>query len=318
MSQAKPRIMRDVLIEALCDRMRRDERIFFLSADFGAPALDRLRADFPRRFCNVGIAEQNTINLATGLALEGFKAFAYGIAPFISMRAYEQSRVHLSLMGQTKPLNVNIVSVGAGLSYDISGPTHHCLEDISIFRTLPNIELFSPSDPCLVAAYLERALALPRPKYLRLDGKPAPDLYPDPSAIDFERGFSVLREGRGVCLAATGFMTRTALAAAEALEAEGRPVGVLDAYILSGLDADTFGRALRPYHTVVTLEEGFVGCGGLDSLVSQTLERCGLDLKLRRLGLAHRFCFDNGGREFLHRQNGIDQESVARFVSQNL
>jgi len=89
--------MRDALIEGLLKRMSQHEDIFFLSADFGAPALDEIRDRYPQRFINVGIAEQNLINLATGLALEGFKVFAYAIAPFLTMRAYEQIRTNISI-----------------------------------------------------------------------------------------------------------------------------------------------------------------------------------------------------------------------------
>lgn len=318
MSAAKPRIMRDVLIESVYARMSEDKRIFFLSADFGAPALDKLRAAFPQRFVNVGIAEQNAVNVATGLALEGFAVYVYGISPFISMRPYEQLRVQLSLLAQTRDINVNLVSVGAGMSYDITGPTHHCLEDISIIRTLPNIELFSPSDACLVEAFVERTLAVNRPKYLRLDGKPVRDLYADGAAIDFERGFTELRRGQGLCILATGFMSGVALTVADELAAQGRSIGVLDAYMLNAVDEKQFAAAMRPYATVVTLEEGFIGCGGLDSLCSLLIERCGLRVAQRRLGLSHRFCFESGGRARLHQINGIDPESVKRAVLDSL
>ena len=145
--------MRDVFISALCDRMAGTDSVFFLSADLGAPALDRLRQQHPDRFINVGIAEQSCINTATGLALEGFNAYAYGIAPFISMRCLEQCRVNLALTNVVRPLNLTILSLGCGLSYDISGPSHHCLEDISLLRSLPVIEIYSPST-------LEQARAL--------------------------------------------------------------------------------------------------------------------------------------------------------------
>jgi transketolase len=118
--------MRDVFIETLTLKMADDDKIFFLSADFGSPALDKLRELYPNRFINVGIAEQNLINVATGLALEGFKVYAYAIAPFVTMRCFEQIRVNLSVLPQVRPVTVNIVGVGAGFSYDMSGPTHHC------------------------------------------------------------------------------------------------------------------------------------------------------------------------------------------------
>ena len=93
--KSEPKIMREILIEGIYQRMEEDQSLFFVSADFGSPKLDRLKERFQDRFINVGIAEQNLINISTGLALEGFTVYAYAIAPFLTMRAYEQIRVNL-------------------------------------------------------------------------------------------------------------------------------------------------------------------------------------------------------------------------------
>jgi transketolase len=114
MSVSTVMTMRDAFIGTLCDRMATDETIFFLAADLGAPALDRIRDQFPDRFINVGIAEQNLVNVATGLALEGFTVYTYAIAPFITMRAYEQARVNLAISSQIRPINVTMLGLGGG------------------------------------------------------------------------------------------------------------------------------------------------------------------------------------------------------------
>ena len=306
-------IMREAMILRLRERMVDDERIYFVSADFGAQSLDGLREDFPGRFLNVGIAEQNCINICTGLALEGFTVFAYGIAPFISMRPFEQIRINLSLLSQTRPLNVNILSVGAGVSYDVSGPTHHCLEDISVMRTLPHMRVFSPCDAACAAQFVDHALDTMGPKYARLDGKALPSVYAERVA-DFSAGFSVLREGRDVCLIATGVMTHTALEVAQALEGQ-VSCGVIDAFMLDGVDEAALGRCLGTYARVASLEEAFIGCGGLDSLVSCVLERQKLSARHERFGFQRGYNFDNGGRLHLHRSVGIDADSLARSLA---
>src|SRR3990167_7173418 len=113
MTDTRPvKAMRDVFIDAVRQRMGENDRIFFLSADFGSPALDRLRSEFGDRFVNVGVAEQNMINVAYGLALEGYTVYAYAIAPFITMRDYEQTRLHLAISSQLRPVNVNLIGVG--------------------------------------------------------------------------------------------------------------------------------------------------------------------------------------------------------------
>lgn len=302
--------MRDILIEGIRTRMEREEHIFFVTADFGSPALDRLRHQFPGRFCNVGIAEQNLVNLSMGLALEGFTVFGYGIAPFISMRAFEQIRTDLSLHAPFKKLNVNLISVGAGMSYDISGPTHHCLEDLTLMRMLPHIELLSPCDGITTRACLDFCFEHHVPKYLRLDSKPLPDIYDSGYHHDLMRGFGILREGKSVCLVSTGVMTHVAQNAATQV---GTDVGVIDIFRFTPGTDSTLCSVLESYDGIVTLEEGFVGAGGLDSLVREVVSNKRRTTRIRHLGVkGHRF--EGGGREYLHRLEGIDAEQVVMTV----
>ena len=152
--------MRDVFLLSIYEKMAEDNTIFFVTADFGSPILDKIRADYPDRFINVGIAEQNLINVSVGLALEEFTVYTYAIAPFITMRCYEQIRVNISILSHLREMNINLIGVGAGVSYAMSGPTHHCLEDLSIMKTLPNMEVFSPSDYITAQAYVKRSCLL--------------------------------------------------------------------------------------------------------------------------------------------------------------
>ena len=144
--------MRDSFLQAMKERMAGEKDIFFLTADFGSPVLDGVRKDFPDRFVNLGISEQNLVNVATGLALEGYRVVAYAIAPFITMRCLEQIRINLAILSQVRPMNVTLVGVGAGYSYEVSGPTHQALEDIALMRALPNIGVWSPADAATAAA----------------------------------------------------------------------------------------------------------------------------------------------------------------------
>src|SRR5437868_11137556 len=191
---AKPRAMRDALLEQIHKAMASDRSIFFVSADFGSPVLDRIRSDHPKRFVNVGIAEQNLINISAGLALEGYKVFAFAIAPFITMRCFEQIRVSLALLSEARPMNVNLIGVGAGYSYVVSGPTHQCYEDITLMRALPNFQVMSPADHVTAAALFGRCTDELGPKYLRLDAQLLPVVYSD-TAPNIASGFNV--HGRG-------------------------------------------------------------------------------------------------------------------------
>jgi len=306
--------MRDALIEGLCWKMRTEGRMFFLSADLGAPALDRLRTEFPDRFINVGIAEQNLANVATGLALEGFTVYAYAIASFLSMRAFEQIRVNLALMSQTRPLNVNLVGLGGGVSYDLSGPTHHCLEDLSIIRTLPNLMLLSPSDSIMAGRLADFSACIRRPKYIRLDGKPLPHIYSEDCVFDWVRGFHQHIVGDDLCIVATGYMTHKALNAAREL-AERTRIGVIDVFMLNPTDTEALAEALGRYAYVITLEEGFVGRGGLDSLVAGCLREYELNVELKTLGFKDEYLFAPGARESLYRRHGLGQEQIVDLIA---
>ena len=127
--------MRDAFWSKVCGEMALDDTIFVLTADFGAPALDQIRSDYPDRFLSVGISEQNLINIASGLALEGRRVFAYAISPFF-VRAAEQIRINLCMTSVFRKMNVSLIGVGIGFSYVVSGPSHHALEDAAVLGGL--------------------------------------------------------------------------------------------------------------------------------------------------------------------------------------
>ncbi len=306
--------MRDVFIEQVCNRMSEDSSLFFLAADFGSPKLDKLREDFSDRFINVGIAEQNLVNVSTGLALEGYTVYAYAIAPFLIMRAYEQIRNNLSLLSHTHEVNVNLVGVGAGLSYDVSGPTHHSVEDISIMRTLPNMSIFSPSDWVLAGKFVDYSIEHKSPKYLRFDGKPLPNIYGNKENVNIQSGFFELAKGGEVCLVSTGYMTHTALTAVEKLAGDGIAAGLVDVFMIKPVNEDLLFEALNKYKYVVTLEEAFINKGGLDSLVAGILSGRESGIKLRRMGFGDAYVFDIGSRDSLHKLNGLDEKSIIKNI----
>lgn len=302
--------MRDVFIDVLYEKMKKNDKIFFLSADFGSPSLDRLRKDFKDRFINVGIAEQNLINTAVGLALENYIVYAYAIAPFITMRPYEQIRQNLAIASQTKTLNVNLIGVGAGLSYGLSGPSHHCLEDISIMRTLPNFMVFSPSDWKLAERFVDYSIKVKMPKYLRLDGKPLPEIYQKTNRVIFEQGFCELLRGNKICLVSTGFMTHQALKVAKSF----KNIGVIDVFMLKPLKENLLFNMLKKYRYLITLEEGFINRGGLDTLVSKILTNKHAGIPLKSLGFGDKYLFEVGDRNYLHKLNKLDEGNLVRII----
>lgn len=317
MSNLEIKTMRDALIENIYKKMQHNEKIFFLSADMGAPSLDKLRQDFKSRFINVGIAEQNLINIATGLALEEFIVYAYAIAGFLTMRAYEQIRTNLALFSQQKAINVNLIGVGTGVSYDMSGPSHHCLEDISIIRTLPNLVLCSPSDWVTAKKFVDFSINIKKPKYIRLDSKLLPQIYNKNQNFLWEEGFCELLKGEDVCIVSTGYMTHKALQTAKELQADNRNIGVVDIFMLKPIREDSLFDLLKKYKTIVTIEEGFLNKGGLDSLISNILRDRDTDIKLKSFGFGDNYVFKFGDREIVYEQGGLYQKDFVDIMKKN-
>ncbi len=309
----RPIAMRDAFLDRICQAMANDKRIFFVSADFGSPVIDRIKAQFPDRFINVGIAEQNLINISSGLAIEGFKVFAYAIAPFITMRCYEQIRVSLALLSEVRPINVILIGVGAGYSYVVSGPTHQCYEDLTLMRAMPNMAVYSPADHVTAAHFFDKCLAANGPKYLRLDAQVLPVVY-ESNPPNLSLGYHVHGVGERICLIATGYMLHTAFKVAERLRALKINVGIIDLFNISNFDADSLASILSRYQGIVTMEEGFRGRGGVDAMMFEFFSRRRMNVRMLNIGVEGSYRFELGSREHLHEDVGIGVETVSKKI----
>jgi transketolase len=306
------RSQRDAFWSRVYDCARADRDIVVVTADMGAPALDAFRSDVPAQFINVGIAEQNAVSVGTGLALAGKKVFVYAIAPFITLRCLEQIRVGQGIMG----IPLSVVGVGAGFSYEESGPTHHLVEDLAVMRAIPGLTVHSVSDAVMAADVAGRCCRQPSARYVRLDRQALPKLHAVGTA--FPDGVTLLREGRDAIIASTGVMAHTALAVAERLEASGVSVGVLDVHTFP-IDEPAFLRRIAGTSRLVSLEEHVLP-GGLGSAIAEIIADRGLPVRLRRLGVpaGRAYGYIYGGRELIRRSCGLDPKSVERAVSEHL
>ena len=310
----RPLAMRDVFLDKIWKEMSINSSIFFLTADFGSPVLDKIRRDFPNRFLNVGVAEQNLINITAGLAIEGFTVFAYAIAPFITMRCFEQIRVSLALLSEVRPMNVSLIGVGAGYSYVVSGPTHQCYEDITIMRALPNFQVLSPSDHVTAAELFDNSLKNRGLKYLRFDAQVLPVIYEaNPPLIS--DGFHFHKKGDKICLIATGFMMHIALKVVDEISNEGKKIGLIDLFDLTNFSNANLLTAIRPYSLIISLEEGFSGRGGLDAMLAEFILKNDLNIKVNGIGVEPGYSFDLGTREELHEKVGIGYQSVKNKIN---
>ncbi|MCG6553268.1 MAG: hypothetical protein L7F77_13165 [Candidatus Magnetominusculus sp. LBB02] len=303
---------RDAFWDKIYEIAANDRNVILISADMGAPSLDRFRKDLPTQFVNTGIAEQNSILIGAGLALKGKKVYVYAIAPFITLRCLEQIRVECSIMN----IPMTIVGVGAGMSYQDSGPTHHVLEDITVMRSMPNITIYNITDSVMAEAAAEMSYSIKNTTYVRIDREAFSDIYP--ANTDFTSGAAVLKDDKDCYLIATGSMTHAALEAAERFEQRNLHVGVIDIYRYP-INEDFLTDTLAGVKKVVSMEEHFLP-GGLGSAVGEIILDNALPVKLRRLGISHSdgFCYKYGGRELIRRQYGLDKDSLDRKIEQFL
>lgn len=300
--------MRDAFFDALYLLARKDRRIILLSDDFGAHSLDKFRDDLPDQYINVGIAEQNMISAAAGLSLEGKIVFAYAIAPFITLRCYEQIKIDLCNMN----LPVTLLGVGAGYGYGSAGPTHHAIEDISIMRVLPNITIFSPSDSVMAAALAKLSYSIPSPKYIRFERGKLPIIY-DNQKNSFLDGFTTIKSGGDLYIIATGIMVYKALEVSELLANYSINAGVIDLYRIKPVNEALFLETIKQTNRLVTLEEHLI-TGGIGSIISEILIDAGTLKPVKRIGIRDENCFGYGDRESLQISCGLSVDSIIQTI----
>ncbi len=300
--------MRDRFIDRIYRAALEDERIVFLSCEYGAPGLDRFRADLPDQFINVGISEQNAVSVAAGLAKEGRRVVVYSIASFITLRCLEQVKLDLCAMG----LPVTIAAVGPGWAYGVDGPTHHATEDLALMRAMAGMTIFSPGDGMTVELAADTALGSDGPVYCRLDRGDFPVLGKI-SAADKQNGFRLFGGPARICLVTTGSMVHQALEAARKVAGQGVELAVLDLFRIKPLETHALAEVLDGYDFLLTLEEHTIN-GGLGSAVAEVLIDYGLKAGLRKMAIADERLYAYGSRDRLRNNAGIDGPAVVDAV----
>ncbi|QPH52610.1 transketolase family protein [Pontivivens ytuae] len=299
--------MRNAFANELTTLGGEDNRVVMLSGDIGNRLFDKFRAKHPDRFFNCGIAEQNMMGVAAGMAMSGLRPIAYTITPFVTTRCLEQIRTDVCY----HEAPVTIVAVGAGLAYAGLGPTHHSCEDISFLRSIPNMTVVCPGDEWEVRAALRAAIADDRPCYIRMGKKGEPVVH-DSIPADFAIGRALsLRKGRDVCLLSTGNMLPEVLEAADLLEKEGISASVASFHTVKPLDEVYLATAFADHPLIVTVEEHSV-IGGFGAAVAEWLIDTGTRSgSLLRIGTPDRFYKLSGEQDFAREQLGLSAQQIA-------
>lgn len=303
--------MRAEFADELVKMAREDPRVVLLTGDLGFAVLEPFAEEFPDRFFNVGVAEQNMVGVATGLADAGYIPFAYSIATFASMRPYEFLRNGAAL----HELPVRLVGMGAGLDYGHNGVTHYALEDVGIMRVQPSVSVVAPADADQARVALRATAEHRGPVYFRLckAGTPVPGL-----DGRFELGRAeLIGDGDDLAIVALGNMARTAVEAAEELADAGvaATVAVVSSFNPSPESdlADLLGRV----PLALTVEAHYL-TGGVGSFVAEVIAEHGLNCQLIRRGVATMPRGLTGSPDYLYEQVGLSASQLARVATETL
>ena len=255
-----------------------------ISADVGRAGMPEFIKKFPKQYYNTGIAEMAAMDLAAGLALEGYRPWIYGMSVFNTLRAGEGIRTNMCY----QHANVKIIGCNTGLCQGPCGSTHYALEDLAILRTFPELTLCVPCDANQVVKAFEAANGIEGPVYLRLgNGRGESDVYKNDYKFEFGKGIEIM-EGKDGCIIACGMMVPYAVEAAKQLRAEGMDVGVVDMHTLKPLDTELICKVAKQCGRIVTCEDAFI-IGGLGGAVCETVAESGIPCKVKRLGVPDLF-----------------------------
>lgn len=294
----------------LIELMGKRKDLMVLSSDMSTPAgLDKFKAAYPDHFMNLGVAEQNMIGTAAGLAEEGYKPICVAQACFITMRSFEQIRQYCGYM----QIPMVIVGIGSGVSLQYMGNTHYAIEDIALMRTIPGMEVIAPCDSYQAVKAFEYAVNSNHPVYVRLFGGTAiPMVFNEESDFIFGKAIK-MKEGTDVQIVATGSMVVNAMKVAEELAAEGIAASVVDMHTIKPLDVEAINLNTK---LIATVEEHSI-VGGLGSAVADFLCLHVSHPKLLKFGVNDRF-LPVGSYQYLLQQCGLDIESIKKEIINNL
>lgn len=302
---------RQVICDTLLKAAETDRDIVVLCSDSrGSASMMPFANQYPCQFVELGIAEQNLVSVAAGLAACGKKAFAVSPASFLSTRSYEQAKIDVAY----SKTNVTLVGISGGISYGALGMSHHSCQDIAAFAALPDMRVYLPSDRFQTGRLFQALLEDKDPAYVRVSRSATEDVYDETMQFELNQA-NVISEGSDVMLIACGEMVPYAVKAAELLNKEGISAGVIDMYCLKPLDTETVLRYAKQVKCLVTVEEHSI-FGGLGSLVSQiTAKQC--PIRVKQIALPDVHLIPGTNREVFHYYH-MDEEGIAKTVKNTL
>lgn len=300
--------MRQAFVKTILEEAKKNKRIVLLTGDLGFSVLEEFQKKFPKRFFNVGVAEQNMIGVAAGLALSGKIVLVYSIIPFITLRCLEQVRNDICYQN----LNVKLVGVGEGLSYGTLGMTHFSLEDIGVMRGLINMRVLCPGDPAETEMAVKNLVKFSGPIYLRLGKSGEPLAHEKPPCFEIGKGIT-LKEGKDITIITTGNMLYNGKQATEKLEEKGINARLISMHTVKPIDKELIIKAAEETKAIFTIEE-HSAIGGLGSAVAEILAESNNKIFFRKIAAPDRLIKDIGSQKYLREKIGLSPEAITANI----
>ena len=295
--------MRDAFFFELYEIMKEDKNVYLLTADHGAFGVNKIQVDLPSQYLNVGIAEQNMMSIAAGLAMSGKIVYVYGIVPFVTMRCLEQINIDIASMN----LHVNIIGVGAGFTYSTDGPTHHGTQDLAIMSAIPNFSIYNCTDIINTKAFARLGYEQSGPKYIRIEKGSVETIY-GWSTFDSSLGICKIRDGKFGTIVSSGRMLHRALSISKEFAEDEIGISVLDVFRLKPFPSRELASLLKKVRYVVILEDN-VSYGGLGDRVCSTLIDYGMCPTVSKLNVGDKFVFN-----YSVSRDDIEQSAFGEYI----
>lgn len=303
--------MKRALINAVCDLMHENKNVYMFTADLGYGVMNKIMDEFPSKFVNMGICEQNMASTAAGMAMEGNIVFMYSIGNFPTLRCLEQIRNDVAY----HHANVKIVAVGGGFAYGNLGMSHHATEDIAVMRAIPGMVVFSPADAYETAEAVKAAAEIEGPVYIRLGRGGEPDIAH--TFLDINKIMPIEEKKNGnkkysIALLGTGVVMSDVVTAAKQLE-DICNVSVYSVPKIKPLDIEGILRVCGENDYVVTVEEHNI-IGGFGSAVAEVIAENNVKASLIRIGMNDQFTQVVGSPSYLRHYYGLDCDGIVKRI----
>ncbi len=300
--------MRNTFIKTLTELAERDKDVYLLTGDLGFSVFEDFAERFPKRFINCGVAEQNMMGVAAGLALSGKKVYVYSIVPFVTMRCFEQIRNDICY----QKLDVKIIGMGGGFSYGDLGATHYALEDVAILRSLPNMTIICPANSEETRLLILKSYETNVPTYVRLVKSVDKKLYEGKPKLEIGKP-CVLRNGKDGAIIASGAQVEASLEATEKLEKLGYKIKLINVHTLKPINKEELLKEVKEIKNIFTIEEHNI-IGGLGSIIAEILAESSWQGIFKRVAVPDEYPSVIGSANYLRKKYKITEEEISEFI----